>query len=102
MFGCTFGNAASKVAELTDPGEVDIELIIAEVVDDLCMSCGRCEKVCPKNAITVADEEAAVVDEINCDGCGICATCCPTNAIDIRYFKDLQLFTEIDGILEGG
>lgn len=66
------------------------------------ITCGRCEKVCPKNAITVVDEEVAVVDEINCDGCGICATCCPTNAIDIRYFKDYQLFTEIDGMLEGG
>ena len=94
--------AASKVAELTAPGEVDIELIIAEVFKDLCITCGRCEKACPKKAITVVDEEGAIVDEINCDGCGICATCCPTNAIDIRYFRDYQLFTEIDGMLEGG
>ncbi|GAG55197.1 unnamed protein product, partial [marine sediment metagenome] len=94
--------AASKVAELTAPGEVDIELIIAEVSKDFCIICGRCEKACPKNAITVFDEEGAIVDEINCDGCGICASCCPTNAIDIRYFRDYQLFTEIDGMLEGG
>ena len=94
--------AASKVAELTAPGEVDIELIIAEVSEDLCIACKRCEKACPKNAITVVDEEKAIVDEINCDGCGICATCCPTNAIDIRYYRDYQLFTEIDGMLEGG
>jgi heterodisulfide reductase subunit A len=94
--------AASKVAELTAPGEVDIELIIAEVSNDICIACRRCEKACPKNAITVVDEEKAIVDEINCDGCGICASCCPTNAIDIRYFRDHQLFTEIDGILEGG
>ena len=94
--------AASKVAELTAPGEVDIELIIAEVSNDICISCGRCEKACPKNAINVVEEEGAIVDEINCDGCGICASCCPTNAIDIRYFRDYQLFTEIDGMLEGG
>ena len=94
--------AASKVAELTTPGEVDIELIIAEVSNDICIACKRCEKSCPKNAITVVDKEKAIVDEINCDGCGICATCCPTNAIDIRYFRDYQLFTEIDGMLEGG
>jgi len=42
-----------------------------------------------------------VIDEINCDGCGICATCCPTHAIDIRYYRDEQLFAEIDGILGG-
>ena len=94
--------ASSKVAELTAPGDVEIELIIAEVSNDLCITCRRCEKACPKNAITVNDEEGAIVDEINCNGCGICATCCPTNAIDIRYFRDYQLFTEIDGILEGG
>ena len=46
--------------------------------------------------------KGAVVDEINCDGCGICVSCCPTKAIDIRYFREQQLFTEIDGILEGG
>ncbi len=94
--------AASKVAELTTPGEVDIELIIAEVSNDICIACKRCEKSCPKNAITLVDEEKAIVDEINCDGCGICAACCPTYAIDIRYFRDYQLFTEIDGMLEGG
>lgn len=94
--------AASKVAELTAPGKIDIELIIAEVYKELCISCKRCEKACPKNAIKVVHDEGAVVDEINCDGCGICVTCCPTQAIDIRYYRDYQLFTEIDGILEGG
>ena len=94
--------AASKVAELTAPGKIDIELIIAEVYKELCISCKRCEKACPKNAIKVVRDEGAVVDEINCDGCGICVTCCPTQAIDIRYYRDYQLFTEIDGILGGG
>ncbi|MFX0181211.1 MAG: 4Fe-4S binding protein [Candidatus Hodarchaeota archaeon] len=94
--------AASKVAELTAPGEIDIELITAEVDNKFCISCKRCEKECPKMAIKVVDEEGAVVDEINCDGCGICATCCPTQAIDIRYYRDYQLYAEIDGLLEGG
>ena len=94
--------AASKVAELTSPGEIDLELIIAEVDKDLCILCRRCEIECPKSAIKIVDDEGAVVDEINCDGCGICASCCPTQAIDIRYFRDEQLFAEITGILEGG
>ncbi len=94
--------AASKVAELTAPGQIDIELITAEVDNDFCISCRRCEKECPKMAIKIVDEEGAVVDEINCDGCGICATCCPTQAIDIRYYRDYQLYAEIDGLLEGG
>ncbi len=92
--------AASKVAELTSPGEVDIELIVAEVNKDICIICGRCEKECPKGAIKMVDTEGAVVDEINCDGCGICATCCPTIAIDIRYYRDNQLYSEISALLE--
>jgi len=94
--------AASKVAELTAPGEIDLELIVAEVDKDFCISCRRCEQECPKLAIKIVDEEGAVVDEINCDGCGICATCCPTEAIDIRYYRDHQLYAEIQSILEGG
>ena len=92
--------AASKVAELTAPGEIDIELIIAEVENDFCILCRRCEKECPKGAIKIVGEERAIVDEINCDGCGICATCCPTQAIDIRYYRDEQLFSEISALLE--
>lgn len=93
--------AASKVAELTAPGKVDIELITAEIDAEYCISCKRCEKECPKGAIKVDDIEGAIVDDINCDGCGICATCCPTQAIDIRYYRDYQLYAEIEGILGG-
>ena len=93
--------AASKVAELTSPGEVEIELITAQVVSEYCISCRRCEKECPKNAIKIDKEIGAFVDTINCDGCGICATCCPTQAIDILYYRDYQLFAEITGLLGG-
>jgi heterodisulfide reductase subunit A len=93
--------AASKVAELTSAGEIDLELIIAEVDEKYCISCGRCEKECPKGAITLQDSLGAIVDDINCDGCGICATCCPTRAIDIRYYRDEQIFAEIAGVIGG-
>ena len=94
--------AASKVAELTSPGEVDIELITAEVESEFCISCRRCERECPKMAIKIDGDIGAYVDEINCDGCGICATCCPTQAIDIRYYRDNQLYAEINALLGGG
>ncbi len=92
--------SASKVAEITSPGEIDIELIVAEVKNDFCISCRRCEKECPQEAIIIEEDMGAVVDEINCVGCGVCATCCPTRAIDIRYYRDEQLFAELESLLE--
>jgi len=94
--------AASKVAELTSPGQIDLEMIIAEVDEERCIFCHRCEKECPKGAIKLENGTKAKVDEINCDGCGICASCCPTQAIDIRYFRDEQMYAEIEGIISGG
>lgn len=91
--------AASKVVELTSAGEIDLELIIAEIDPELCIACGRCEKECPKGAITIKDDKA-VVDDINCDGCGICCTCCPTQAIDIKYYRDQQLYAEIKALIQ--
>jgi len=94
--------AASKVAELTSAGKIDLELIVAEVDEERCIICHRCEKECPKGAIKIEEGKKAQIDEINCDGCGICASCCPTQAIDIRYYRDKHIYAEIEGILSGG
>ena len=98
---CQARAAASKVGELTAQGEIDLEMIVAEIDADLCIGCKRCEKECPKGAIKILNGGVAEVDEINCDGCGICATCCPTEAVDIRYYRDSQLYAEIEGLLGG-
>jgi Fe-S-cluster-containing hydrogenase component 2 len=49
-----------------------------------CVSCGCCEKVCPKNAIAVYNGIYAKIDESLCIGCGLCAKACPADIISIK------------------
>lgn len=90
--------AASKASTLLSNDTIQQELVIAEVKEDLCMGCHRCEKTCFYEAIKVNANEIATVDELKCKGCGVCVTVCPAKAIDLKYYRDHQLEQEIKGI----
>lgn len=52
-------------------------------LEDQCIHCGVCEKVCRTNAITMEDG-AVNVDYSKCNYCGRCAKSCPTDAWDTQ------------------
>ena len=54
----------------------------------LCVACGCCVKVCPKNAIEIWKGTEARVREEQCVGCGKCARECPASVIEIREVED--------------
>ncbi len=62
-----------------------------------CISCRKCEKECPEDAIHVVDM-LAVVDYEKCTGCGICVDVCPQECIDF-YGREATVgpADEIDG-----
>ena len=39
-------------------------MIIAYVNQDRCLGCGRCESVCPNEAITITIDDASRVNEL--------------------------------------
>ena len=83
---------------------VELEMIKADVNLDECIGCGLCEAVCPYDAIlmknTNPNKIISITDEIACQGCGICVASCPVGARDLRWWKDIQILSQIDAILE--
>jgi ferredoxin len=59
---------------------------VAEVDATRCAGDGRCQEVCPFEAIHV--DGRAVVDEAKCLGCGVCVGQCPAAAVSLRRDPD--------------
>ena len=47
----------------------------------MCMWCGACVGICPKNAITLHETRIEFYDE--CDLCGTCLKACPVGAVSM-------------------
>ena len=90
--------AASKASTLLSSDTFKQELIIAEVDENLCVGCHRCEKLCFYEAIRVNEEEIAEVDDLKCKGCGVCISSCPAVALDLKYYREKQFTEELKGI----
>jgi heterodisulfide reductase subunit A len=95
------GNAATGAMDIVTKDEIEVESMTASIVEDKCMGCGLCVEVCPYGAIKIVEGKAQV-EEVLCKGCGCCSAACPSSAIQQRHFTDLQLYSQINSILEGG
>ncbi|MEA4972710.1 MAG: 4Fe-4S binding protein [Candidatus Metalachnospira sp.] len=60
---------------------------IALIDRPICVACGACMRVCPRNTIFVYKGMYADVNEELCVGCGMCQRTCPAGAIRIGVSK---------------
>ncbi len=92
--------AASRVASLISRGTVMMEPIRASIDAETCSGCKICNNMCPYNAIEfVAEEGISKVITALCQGCGTCVAACPSGVITGAHFTNIQLFSQIDGLL---
>ena len=74
---------------------------LPKINPDECVSCGKCEKVCPILAISMQEREASVdkkkpvIDESICLGCGVCARNCPKKAITLQR-RPVEVITPVN------
>ena len=94
--------AAGKASSLLSRSHIEKEPLTAKLIEDRCISCMLCVRVCPYNAI----EQIGPVKEGNirileaaCMGCGTCAAECNYDAIEMPYFTKDQIMAQIDAAL---
>lgn len=64
-----------------------------EVKDDLCIGCGTCLSICPKDCITLGLDTHNYIPLVNehlCSNCGLCTDVCPRNNPTIDYNKPIK------------
>jgi heterodisulfide reductase subunit A len=94
--------AAGRILSQLIPGEkLRLEAMTAIVDEDLCSGCKICIGVCPYKATTYEEHGKHItVNELLCRGCGSCTTACPSGAIKAKHFTDIQISSEMKGLLQ--
>lgn len=72
----------SHIKDKTCPAKVCNQLLKVVIIDDLCIACGICARVCPVNAITGENKKPPFhIHQDVCIKCGACVPKCPVDAI---------------------
>ncbi len=103
--------AAGRAIRILGAKEMKTSGLVAEVIEDYCIGCGKCADVCPYNAIELIEVEKTFEDytlrlkksNVNsalCKGCGTCGVQCPNSAIIIKHFSFKQINAMIEAYLK--
>ena len=66
------------------PAGVCTDLLQYEIIEDKCIGCTACARVCPADAISGKVKEPHVIDKDKCIKCGACIEKCRFSAIIVR------------------
>jgi NADP-reducing hydrogenase subunit HndC len=72
----------SHIKDKACPAKVCNQLLKVVIIDDLCIACGICARICPVNAITGENKKPPFhIHQDVCIKCGACIPKCPVDAI---------------------
>ncbi|NMA80263.1 MAG: 4Fe-4S binding protein [Clostridiales bacterium] len=66
------------------PAGVCQDLLTYEIIEDKCIGCTACARVCPADAISGKVKELHIIDKDKCIKCGACVEKCRFSAIVVR------------------
>jgi len=96
---------AAEVATTAAEAFLKDHLLSPEVDPERCRGCGRCEDICPFNAVELLPNDyggyTARVIHYNCVGCGGCVGRCPVTAMDMPYFSNQALKEIAEDMMSG-
>ncbi|MFW9952708.1 MAG: CoB--CoM heterodisulfide reductase iron-sulfur subunit A family protein, partial [Candidatus Thorarchaeota archaeon] len=102
--------AAGRAGKFLGAKEIKTSGLISKVIEEKCIGCGKCEKLCPYKAIELIEirmefEEVSFtmnksyINPALCKGCGTCAANCPVRAISVKHYDLNQITAMIDTCL---
>ncbi|MGB5910669.1 MAG: CoB--CoM heterodisulfide reductase iron-sulfur subunit A family protein [Promethearchaeia archaeon] len=102
--------AAARASRFLSAKEITTSGIVAEVDPINCIGCGKCESICPYNAIDILESikdfedislnvRKSFINSALCKGCGTCAATCPNGAISIKQYDFDQITAMIESYL---
>jgi len=102
--------AAARASRFLSAKEITTSGIVAEVNPISCIGCGKCESICPYNAIDILESvkdfedislivKKSFINSALCKGCGTCAATCPNGAISIKQYDFDQITAMIESYL---
>lgn len=76
-------HAMRSITQFNAPGLISPPRFIPEPVVSLCVSCGKCVRICPMGALSLNGRKVSL-DRARCIGCGLCVRSCSFKAFALK------------------